>query len=86
MKKNLIVGSLLATGFLWAHDHNKVSENRLSYFERQALESQSPRVHTKGMEKHKKYDSEGVAKEQTRAGYRTVSTKSTVNAFVPDGK
>ena len=85
MKKNLIVGSLLATGFLWAHE-SKVKVDSLSYFERQALESQSPRVHTKGMEKHKKYDSEGVAKEQTRSGYRTVSTKSTVNAFIPDGK
>jgi len=84
MKKNIIIASLLASGVLLANDSVKV--NHLSYFERQALESQSPRVHTKGMEKHKKYDNEGVAKEQTRSRYRTVSNKTTVNAFIPDGK
>ena len=83
MKRNIVIGSLLASGLLLAND--KVTENRLSSFERQGLETQSPRVHTKGMEKHKKYDKEGVAKAP-RAGYRTVSDKKTVNAFIPEGK
>jgi phosphoribosylamine-glycine ligase len=84
MKKTLIVGSLLASGLLLAKDKETV--NRLSYFERQGLETQSPRVHTKGMEKHKRYDKEGVAKNQIREGYRVVSDKQTVNAFIPEGK
>ena len=84
MKKTLIVASLLASGLLLAKDKETV--NRLSYFERQGLETQSPRVHTKGMEKHKKYDKEGVAKNQIREGYRAVSDKQTVNAFIPQGK
>ena len=89
MKKTVIlaaVGSLLTGGLLLADEseHNKV--NSLSSFEREALETQSPRVHTKGMERHKKYDSEGQPERQTRAGYRTVSDKTTVNAFIPMGK
>ena len=85
MKKALILGTLLASGLLLAKDQTPKVDH-LSYFERIGLETQSPRVHTKGMEKHKKYDSEGVAKEQTRPGYSTVSTKDTVNAFIPYGK
>ena len=84
MKKNIVIGSLLASGLLLASD--QVTVNRLSYFERQGLESQSPRVPTKGMEKHKRYDKEGVAKKQIRDGYRVVSDKKTVNAFIPEGK
>jgi hypothetical protein len=38
------------------------------------------------MEKHKRYDQEGVAKKQIRDGYRVVSDKKTVNAFIPEGK
>ena len=86
MKKTLILGTLLASGLLFAKSNDTSKVNSLSYFERMSLETQSPRVHTKGMEKHKKYDSEGVAKNQTRPGYTTVSDKSTVNAFIPDGK
>lgn len=86
MKKIIVLGTLLAGGLLFAKDNSQVTTDRLSYFERQGLESQSPRVHTRGMEKHKKYDQEGVAKDQTRPGYRVVSDKTTVNAFIPDGK
>jgi len=86
MKKAVILGTLLASGLLFAKDNQTGKVDHLSYFERIGLETQSPRVHTRGMEKHKKYDSEGAAKEQTRPGYRTVSTKDTVNAFIPDGK
>ncbi len=85
MKKALIVGSLLATGLMFAKG-DKVKTDSLSSFERQALETQSPRVHTRGMEKHKKYDAEGVAKNKTREGYRTVSDKTSVNAYIPEGK
>jgi hypothetical protein len=84
MKTKIAIGSLLVSGLLLASD--QVTVNRVSYFERQGLESQSPRVHTKGMEKHKKYDKEGVAKNQIRDGYRVVSDKQTVNAFIPEGK
>ena len=86
MKKTVILGTLLATGLLFGKSHDEVTTNRLSYFERIAMETQSPRVHTKGMEHHKKYDSEGVQKDQVRAGYRTISSKDTVNAFIPEGK
>lgn len=85
MKKAIIIGSLLASGLLLAKG-DRVKTDSLSYFERQALETQSPRVHTRGMEKHKKYDAEGVAKNQTREGYRTVSDKTSVNAYIPMGK
>jgi hypothetical protein len=85
MKKTVIIGSLLASGLLFAKG-DKVKTDTLSSFERQALETQSPRVHTRGMEKHKKYDAEGVAKEKTRPGYRTVSDKNSVNAYIPEGK
>ena len=86
MKKTIILGTLLATGLLFAKGNDQPMTNRLSYFERIGLETQSPRVHTRGMEKHKRYDSEGVAKNQVRPGYQTVSTKDTVNAFIPYGK
>jgi hypothetical protein len=86
MKKTILIGSLLATGLLFAKGGDKVTTDRLSYFERQALETQSPRVHTRGMEKHKKYDAEGVAKKQTRPGYTTVSDKTSINAYIPQGK
>jgi hypothetical protein len=86
MKKAIILGSLLATGLLFAKGGDKVKTDSLSYFERQALETQSPRVHTRGMEKHKKYDAEGVPKEKTQAGYRAVSDKNSVNAYIPVGK
>jgi len=89
MMKTVIVGALgtlLAGGVLFARDNQTSKVDSLSYFERIGLETQSPRVHTKGMDRHKKYDQEGVAKEQTRAGYRTVSTHDTVNAFIPMGK
>jgi hypothetical protein len=84
MKKKIVIGSLLASSLLLASD--QVTVNRLSSFERQGLESQSARVHTKGMEKHKRYDKEGVAKKPIRDGYRVVSDKKTVNAFIPEGK
>lgn len=83
--KILAIGTLLAAGVLFAKD-NKVEVNQLSYFERYALQTQSPRVYTKGMDKHKRYDDEGVAKNQTRAGYHTTSNHTTVNAFIPYGK
>lgn len=82
--KMLIIGSLLSAGVLLAND--QVEVNRLSYFERYGLETQSPRFDAKGMDKHKKVDNEGIAKQKTKPGYYATSNKTTVNAFIPYGK
>jgi hypothetical protein len=43
--KKVLLGSLLAGGLLFAAKNNDVTTDRVSYNERLALESQSPRVH-----------------------------------------
>lgn len=90
MKKTLILGalgSLLAgSGLLFAENTETGKTDNLSYFERVALETQSPRVHARGMDKHKNSKAEERVAKDTRQGYRTVSTHDTVNAFIPYGK
>ena len=86
MKKALILGTLLASGLLLAKNTETGKVDNLSYFERIALETQSPRVHARGMDKHKNAKAERQVARDARAGYSTVSTKDTVNAFIPDGK
>jgi hypothetical protein len=80
----VIIGALLGSGLLLAAD--EVTVDRLSGNERVALETQSPRVRTKGMDRYRKYDREGVAVEKTKPGYRVVSDKSTVVAYIPADK
>jgi len=78
--KQLLLCSLLATGLLAAKTHTRMSyseygnEPRLSWNERIALETSSPRVH---VAHHNK---------AMRAGYRVEKDKHTINAFVPVGK
>jgi len=89
MKKTVIVGALgtlLAGGVLFAKDNQTSKVDSLSYFERIGLETQSPRVHTKGMDRHKNSKAERQVAKDTRDGYSTVSTRDTVNAFIPMGK
>jgi YD repeat-containing protein len=89
MKKTLLLGalgSLLTGGLLLASTSTTGKVDSLSSLERYALQTQSPRVYTRGMQKHKKYDAEGRLIQNTRPGYRTVSTHTTVNAFIPMGK
>jgi hypothetical protein len=75
----VILTSLLAGGALFAH--NYVSVNRLSATDRDAVRTQSPIVKTRGMKKHPKANKKSVV-----PGYRVVSDKHTINAFVPLGK
>ncbi len=89
MKKMVIVGalgSLLASGIVFAKDNETTKTDSLSYFERISLETQSPRFHARGMDKHKNSKAEERVAKDTRQGYRTVSTHDTVNAFIPYGK
>jgi hypothetical protein len=74
--KKVLVGSLLASGLLFAAKHNEAT-TRLSANERIALATQSPRVHPSRMHKHEKAN---------RRMDQVVSDKNTVNAFIPQGK
>jgi hypothetical protein len=78
MNKVLLV-SFLAGWSLFAHDY--VSVNRLSTTDREAVRTQYPGVKTQGMKKHAKDNKKSVL-----PGYRVISDKSTINAFVPVGK
>lgn len=69
--RKLFVGSLVAGGLLFAADQ---PQNRMSSLTREALETQSPRVHLK-MHKHK-----------TLPPDRVVSDKTTINTYIPYGK
>jgi len=80
--KRTLIASFFACGLLFAAD--KVTTDQLSGNERIALETQSPRVHTRGMDKHKRYDNEGRAREAVNHGYRVVSDKTTVVAYIPE--
>jgi hypothetical protein len=75
--KKVLIGSLLASGLLFAAKNNDVTTTRISSNERIALASQSPRVHPARMHKHQKAD---------RRMDQVVSDKQTVNAFIPYGK
>jgi hypothetical protein len=75
--KKVLLGSLLASGLLFAARNNDVTTDRVSYDERLALESQSPRVHPARMHKHQKAE---------RRMDQVVSDKQTVNAYIPYGK
>lgn len=75
--KKVLLGSLLASGLLFAATHDDVTTTRLSGDERIALATQSPRVHPARMHKHEKAD---------RRMDQVVSDKHTVVAFVPYGK
>ena len=86
MKKAVILGTLLASGLVFAKDNQTSKTDSLSYFERIGLETQSPRVHARGMDKHKNSKAEERTAKDNREGYRTVSTHDTVNAFIPYGK
>jgi hypothetical protein len=77
MSKVLLI-SFLAGWSLFAHD---VSVNRLSTTDREAVRTQYPGVKTQGMKKHAKDNKKSVL-----PGYRVVSDKSTIDAFVPVGK
>jgi hypothetical protein len=54
--KKVLIGSLLASGLLFAAKNNDVTTTRISSNERIALASQSPRVHPARMHKHQKAD------------------------------
>jgi|HubBroStandDraft_5_1064220.scaffolds.fasta_scaffold18172_3 hypothetical protein len=75
----VLLTSLLASGFLFGA--NDVRVNRLSSTDRDALATQTPTVKTQGMKKHSKHNKKSVL-----PGYRVVSRKQTINAFVPLGK
>jgi len=75
----VLLTSLLAGGSLFGH--NYVSVNRLSSTDRDAVRTQTPIVKTQGMKKHSKNNKKSVL-----PGYRVVSDKNTINAFVPLGK
>ena len=70
--KKVLLGSLLVSGLLFAQDVPK--KQRLSGNEKEALNTQSPRVHTKH---HKK----NTARTDT-----VTKDKHTINAYVPNGK
>lgn len=69
--KKLVLVALAASGILLC----QTNQTKLSGFEREALETQSPRVHPPS--KHK------VNKHRTD---RVVADKHTINAFIPYGK
>ena len=68
--------SIFAVGGLMAANHSD-HHKRLSWDERIALETSSPRVHVRHMKS---------TNETTESGYRVVKDKQTINAFVPYGK
>jgi len=75
--KKVLLGSLLASGLLFAAKNNDATTTRISSSERIALETQSPRVHTSRRHRHQKAE---------RRTDQVVSDKQTVNAFIPYGK
>lgn len=74
----VLLTSLLAGEVLFGQN---VRVNRLSSEDRRAVRTQAPVVKTQGMKKHPKDNRKSVA-----PGYRVVSDKSTIDAFVPLGK
>lgn len=74
--KKVLLGSLLASGLLFAAKNNDTT-SRISYDERIALATQSPRVHPAKMHRHQKAE---------RRMDQVVSDKHTVVAVIPYGK
>ena len=72
--KKVLFGSLLVTGLLFAQDVPK--KQQLSGNEKEALNTQSPRVHTK----HHKNPAKNAKAN------RITKDKHTINAYVPNGK
>ena len=76
--KKLVIGLLLVSGFAMAADVEGAvkPQKRMSGRERMALNTQSPRI------KLSKLDNYQAPKE----GYRIVSSRDTINAYLPYGK
>src|SRR5271170_7098380 len=75
--KKLVIGLLLVSGFAMAGDveGNVKPQKRMASWTKLALNTQSPRV------KLSKLDNYQAPKE----GYRIVSSKDTINAYIPYG-
>lgn len=78
--KKAVIGLLLASGLAMAATKNSASDVRpikhMSSWDRLALNTQSPRI------KLSKRDHYQTPKE----GYSMVSSKDTINAYIPYGK
>lgn len=74
--KKAIVGMLMVSGLMFGARHHRMSSDavKLDGFQKEALETQSPRVRAPGV-KHKKHATD-----------RVTADKHTINAFVPVGK
>ena len=70
--KKLVLVALATSGILLCQSNQTT---KLSGFEREALETQSPRVHPPSKHKSNKHRTD-----------RVVADKHTVNAFIPYGK
>jgi hypothetical protein len=77
--KKVVIGLLLISGFAMAASKNEgavIPQKHMSSWTRLALNTQSPRI------KLSKADGYQTPKE----GYRIVSSKDTINAYIPYGK
>ena len=78
--KKVVIGLLLASGFMMAAskypDDAVRPQHHMAWWTKQALNTQSPRV------KLSRADNYQAPKE----GYRIVTSKDTINAYVPVGK
>ena len=75
--KRAIVGMLMVSGLMFGARHHRMSSTedvKLDGFQKEALETQSPRVRAPGV-KHKKHSTD-----------RVTADKHTINAYVPVGK
>ena len=72
--KKVLLGSLMVGGLLFAQNSDMPKNQRLSGNEKEALNTQSPRVRTKH---HKK---------NTARTDHVTKDKHTINAYVPPGK
>ena len=75
--KKVVIGLLLLSGFAMAQDVEGVKPRKhMAWWTKVALNTQSPRI------KLSKLDNYQSPKE----GYRIVSSKDTINAYIPYGK
>ena len=76
--KKIVIGLLLVSGFAMAKDVEGTvrPQKHMAWWTRLALNTQSPRV------KLSKLDNYQAPKD----GYRIVSSKDTINAYIPYGK
>ena len=74
--RKTVIGLLLVSGFAMAatKEHVVAQQPHLSSWTREALSTQSPRI---------KFSKNG---HHMKPGYRVVTSKGTINAFVPYGK